>query len=1461
MAVNHEYANLASLPDEVKKLQQMSDKLFAQMQGCDLRRLSENVTFRNGCLPRSQPSPSTHDPGSVQQQSQTSLFVCDSINNLVPSQPCSKHSPSHMKLEETCTVGLGIIRRGSNASPPAFVNPLDYSAHSRLIDHARGANGGSTGDTAGVGGANSGSTTAAVAAGACGGSVGHSSTRVSPAMKSGSSCASYIGSFSSSSSPSPSLPDSCSASFHQESTWKSLTSKTPTFHTAKKPCLVSSTPSDHLNTVSGYASFHQTVPEIPPRQVATDPGPGRTQVKRRGRLRKDAFPTKGCFTDTNELTANGGSVMANERGTIVGSTKLSDTLKTSLKRHMPSGGIGVAGSGRGTVSTAAYKYLTWREKDRRRRFREEWKHLWLVIPHGRYEVMCLVCHKVMTQRKLDTIKRHTVRRHVELLGMPEIDRQNLFEQLIRQHNLMSSVDTNTIQTTTTTSRSNRKTPEASKSGPDKDSIDTHVTHTRTVDSSSWQPGIMSQISLLAASQSTSTGVGCNSRENARDLSNNLGFNARGDFRMPPSGLENGLISSALSSGIESGMLGSHHMFQRAFEELLAETQQGNSVSPCQSNPMTKDSTRTMASASPSSSIPSGLHFSIPLSPTKIPRTAMNYSKANSVSSSFTQILEQLTNSRNKYPVPPEPFHRSPISINRSASNATGPNIPSLNPFPSPSNPIGDGGLDQMSEPPATGTSSHEDRLAHSGIKTDAGSSFPACPTLPTGLEHRPGILSDSVSEPISSASSLAMAAAAAAATAQSLMRLSPHMWPHNLSGALSNRPPEWNPMMMATWAAAAMAAAASGPGNPFSEPTATMPVNSLLPKHSESQPVNGPLKFPYPSAAFPLPPVPSALSTYPSKIPPRGLIPCDMRQGFPGTNLPGSDAIHTKYPDSNACSSRGSINKTIPHGPMDFTKLPHPWNWAFGLPPNFSSATQSQSQSLQPQPPPLSRPPLVPIAPTSSTVIRPTQTKKLNDLSVPNLEIRNGLSRRDGPNPANSTSNGNSNIISVAKPNEFSTKLRPIDRSGFVDSQVKDILSPTSTAPCLVCAWEEKRREGVISDSDPRFFGLDTIPHSCRPSSCNAPANNSSASGPTGVGGGVFDHINVNSSIRPRLSFDSSHGPWPTASDIGVHPNPSGSHPGPIRSHPASNLPTYDPASLPELMKSVSPWYQSFRPPFGPANFDPCMMLYCTELLRQHYRTAIDLNSSPAFDRQSDHKISPRFSRPSSRVESGGHNTGSVGATTGSHQTVLATASSELKYASDQQQSSPISQKHSDKLNTVGRMNRPLQDPSSAPSCASVSSPDATSNSSPLDVDNVPDHDIKSGPNSDRRDCLSPLWWVNLSHPTESKQRQLQQQQPQAQSQAQLTPDLDHRRTSSSIPTECGGPLCMHMLRLTPGQDLRACLSYYVTRQQLNGAFVVTCCGSVQGARLRLANLEVSHILLTGPKSSCLMCVRCLPIA
>lgn len=39
----------------------------------------------------------------------------------------------------------------------------------------------------------------------------------------------------------------------------------------------------------------------------------------------------------------------------------------------------------------------------------------------------------MTQRKLDTIKRHTIRRHAELLSMSESERQRLYHDLIAQY--------------------------------------------------------------------------------------------------------------------------------------------------------------------------------------------------------------------------------------------------------------------------------------------------------------------------------------------------------------------------------------------------------------------------------------------------------------------------------------------------------------------------------------------------------------------------------------------------------------------------------------------------------------------------------------------------------------------------------------------------------------------------------------------------------------------------------------------------------------------------------------------------------------------------------------------------------------------------------------------------------------------------------------------------------------------
>ncbi|CAH8525137.1 unnamed protein product [Schistosoma rodhaini] len=154
-----------------------------------------------------------------------------------------------------------------------------------------------------------------------------------------------------------------------------------------------------------------------------------------------------------------------------------------------------------TISTGAYKYLTWREKDRRRRFREEWKHLWLVIPYGRYEVMCLVCHKVMTQRKLDTIKRHNVRRHIELQGMSHSERQMLFDKLLKQHNINDETIENTSDSLS--SKLSRKSKNQCKSTSDnnltnssnnKDSNE--VVDGLLRDTNSWLPNQISEINQL-----------------------------------------------------------------------------------------------------------------------------------------------------------------------------------------------------------------------------------------------------------------------------------------------------------------------------------------------------------------------------------------------------------------------------------------------------------------------------------------------------------------------------------------------------------------------------------------------------------------------------------------------------------------------------------------------------------------------------------------------------------------------------------------------------------------------------------------------------------------------------------------------------------------------------------------------------------------------------------------------------
>lgn len=45
----------------------------------------------------------------------------------------------------------------------------------------------------------------------------------------------------------------------------------------------------------------------------------------------------------------------------------------------------------------------------------------------------------------------------------------------------------------------------------------------------------------------------------------------------------------------------------------------------------------------------------------------------------------------------------------------------------------------------------------------------------------------------------------------------------------------------------------------------------------------------------------------------------------------------------------------------------------------------------------------------------------------------------------------------------------------------------------------------------------------------------------------------------------------------------------------------------------------------------------------------------------------------------------------------------------------------------------------------------------------------------------------------------------------------------------------VHVLRLTPGQEVKTCLKEFVAREAPGGAFVMTCCGSITTATLRMA--------------------------
>ena len=68
------------------------------------------------------------------------------------------------------------------------------------------------------------------------------------------------------------------------------------------------------------------------------------------------------------------------------------------------------------------------------------------------------------------------------------------------------------------------------------------------------------------------------------------------------------------------------------------------------------------------------------------------------------------------------------------------------------------------------------------------------------------------------------------------------------------------------------------------------------------------------------------------------------------------------------------------------------------------------------------------------------------------------------------------------------------------------------------------------------------------------------------------------------------------------------------------------------------------------------------------------------------------------------------------------------------------------------------------------------------------------------------------------------------------------------VAAPCPGPLTVHPLRLGPGAELKSSLMNYVKENRLEAAFILTCCGSLTRATLRLAshtpadgNNKVSH--------------------
>ncbi|KAF8570522.1 hypothetical protein P879_00642 [Paragonimus westermani] len=1329
MAMNHDCPNVSPLPVEVKKLQQMNDKLFAQIHHTSDVRRSDNPSdleprnFRLKGAITSNISPDT----SGKSQHLTGLRLDEDMDGLA-------HQGDIRSLSTKSSERGTPTDRHLNS--PTFGNPLDYSTHSRLSDTAA-----------------------------------QPVTRVSPPMKSGSSCASYIGSFSSSSSPSPSLPDNCSGPFHHHGDSLSW-----------KPQQTCGSP---LNAIKKLANRPaETVPTLIPVSLSN-----KAPIKRRGRLKKDISEQLNTETPAN---INGDTHELN--GKNFGTRKPTDSLKMSLKRHNTSG-LSAAGNGRTNVTTAAYKYLTWREKDRRRRFREEWKHLWLVIPHGRYEVMCLVCHKVMTQRKLDTIKRHTVRRHVELLGMPETERQNLFEQLVRQHNALGALD-QAQSTNSAPMRGGRKTanelgrlkvvkPSGCEDGVADRTQLSNLPQAPSVELPLWHSGTLDPVSALQHLPAKCLADGPQFSP-TRPKKDEAASPNQPVSQQTMSNLKHPLFTS-MASPLMSGKSSSKHRTVSA--QYSAQPKKSAKDSVMDFTPVNYNNFISTNQACEATFQDSPLPYPPTFQPlvrsinkfaTLTDKFLAHSPRENPVTSTFTHILEQLTGSKSRVSAG-EPSRSSSLMGASADTRYTHHGQYSVSDTATSKSQVSFQGFRTSSK-----SSSYRDTIKVGGKRSTTPSSHTLSPKylktkgeasnflrfvdtnpMSTGLPaaelnsdnylqtKTPGTLQENPT-------ALVMAAAA---TAQSLLRIPPTWWPPNMAGNYSHtsHPPfnqEFTPVMMATWAAAMAAMSSSAIGsdslNTFSPKLTSS--NSILPSVGRSM---------------------KTLSVHNSQSNTTSVFP-DLASGhvseFTFTAKEPAWHMNQKQNNLNTCDrmprqpgpTKSPIpTKPEPGKPPDLPAFHNPWDWQWPV----------------------------------CSMLAPKTV--LNEISSTATGARNTFQTTFQAFKPSTTNSQICMPIGGYVP-QTSVTGGTFTHRGKSVSQVDTSESLPERLNCLVCSWENKEKDGT---GHTKRSPVELLPHSC-------PSSSSDGS--------------VTIKEKPKIGHDRLLPPiwsgnlekkspnFPLKAPIqGNYPHPSNcDFPN------ASDIQNSVPFSVPSFRSLARP------PSLTPGQLDASVMMYYSEFLRKHVGVAppdiSSLHSSMpgiSFDAGGTDVSTAHFPWSYKTASVGTKNREELAQSEGSCFISTANASRISPAANVKSQDKGPD---GDQQQTLTGVRKSETTTEQQPVISQSMEPGNLSSDS-----EKPDEKCFEAETTHRPvDVLSPAWSVNLTNPTLSA----------------YTCVSSELGTSKKIDPNVSRPgyngFMIHMLRLGPDQNLRECLSHYVVQHCLTGAFIMTCCGSIRRARLRLATLQ-----------------------